>query len=383
MAAVKGVADAQFAPLKDLMAQYLESGEEVGASLTVNLDGKKVVDIWGGQGDNGQPWEQDTVVNVFSCSKTVTALAALVCVERGLLDVDSNVSKYWPEFAVNGKENVKVRHILSHSSGVPGWEGPITLEQVVDIPYATGRLEKQAPWWEPGTASGYHSFTFGHLVGELVRRVSGKPLARFIEEDLAAPLTADFQLGVNFRDDSRVASVIPPSPSPPAPANATPPDTNSIPYKVGTNPAFQAEQANSELWRRAALGAANGHGNARSMVRLLSIVTLGGEVDGVRLLSQKTINTIFREQSFGIDLAVGIPLRFGIGYGLAGKDTAVSWLPSGRVAYWGGFGGSMIIMDLDRKLTIGYAMNRMENVGLGSNRTKAYIAKVYEALNIS
>ena len=244
MAAVKGVADAQFAPLKDLMAQYLESGEEVGASLTVNLDGKKVVDIWGGQGDNGQPWEQDTVVNVFSCSKTVTALAALVCVERGLLDVDSNVSKYWPEFAVNGKENVKVRHILSHSSGVPGWEGPITLEQVVDIPYATGRLEKQAPWWEPGTASGYHSFTFGHLVGELVRRVSGKPLARFIEEDLAAPLTAAFQLGVNFRDDSWVASVIPPSPSPPAPANTTPPDTNSIPYKVGTNPAFQAEQAN-------------------------------------------------------------------------------------------------------------------------------------------
>lgn len=382
MAQVQGKCDPRFEELRTLLQRFVESGEELGASIAVNHDGQDVVDIWGGYMDEGRtrPWQKDTIVSLWSTTKTVTSLATLMLVDRGLLDVDEKVSKYWPEFATNGKQDVRVRHFLSHTSGVSGWDDRMTIEDVCDFEKATAKLAGQAPWWTPGTASGYHAWTMGHLLGELVRRTTGRTLKQFVAEEIAGPLDADFQIGAMEKDWSRVANLVPP------PTPATPPkfEPDSVAARTMANPVPDGSFANTAIWRRAELGAANGHGNARAVVRMLSAITLGGEVDGRRLLSPNTINLIFKEQAKGIDLAVGIPIRFGIGYGLTGDgDTIVDdWLPSGRVCFWGGWGGSIIIMDLDRRVTISYVMDKMSNVGLGNVAAKTYVKAIYRALGV-
>ena len=168
---IGGIADARFAPVRAALKEQLASGNELGASIAVDVDGEMVVDIWGGWRDaqRRSPWERDTITNVWSTTKTVTALAALVLVDRGLLDPYAPVARYWPEFAAHGKDAVEVRHLLSHTSGVSGWDPPFTLADLYDLKTSTDRLAGQAPWWEPGTASGYHAQNYGHLVGEWAR----------------------------------------------------------------------------------------------------------------------------------------------------------------------------------------------------------------------
>jgi CubicO group peptidase (beta-lactamase class C family) len=196
MSTAKGHCDPAFEAVRDLLSQNVASGVELGACVCVDIDGKNVVDIWAGHKDNDQSveWEKDTIINVFSCSKTVTNLAVLIAHDRGLLDVNERISKYWPEFAENGKQDIRVRHILSHSTGVAGWQEPITMKDVCDPAKSSPPLAKQAPWWEPGTASGYHALNQGHLAGEVIRRTTGKSLKQFIAEEIAGPLGADFQL---------------------------------------------------------------------------------------------------------------------------------------------------------------------------------------------
>jgi CubicO group peptidase (beta-lactamase class C family) len=211
-----GVCDKRFTALQEALKDNLDSGEELGASIVVALDGKPVVDMWGGWSDTDHTteWERDTITNVWSCTKTVTALAALMLVDRGLLDVYAPVAKYWPEFAAAGKERVEVRHLLSHTSGVSGWDQPITVEDTFDLVESTKRLAAQAPWWEPGTASGYHALNYGHLIGEVVRRVDGRTLGRFVAEEIAGPLGADFHIGLDPSEFGRVSNVVPPPPLP-------------------------------------------------------------------------------------------------------------------------------------------------------------------------
>ncbi|PFH58616.1 hypothetical protein XA68_13457 [Ophiocordyceps unilateralis] len=284
MAKACGTCDPRFEEVRQLLEKNVESGEELGASIAVNIDGNLVVDLWAGYADESRsrPWERDTIVNVFSSTKTVLSLAALMLVDRGVC-VDDKVSKYWPEFGTNGKENVLVRHLLSHSSGVSGWDDALTAEDLYDFDQATARLARQAPWWVPGTASGYHSLTMGFLLGELIRRVTGKTLTQFVAEEIAAPLGADFQIGAAEKDWPRVTDIVPPS-SPPDFSAAGP---DSLFLRTLFNPPLDARCANTSGWRRAELGAGNGHGNARSLVRILSAITLG-QVDGKRLLSEKT-----------------------------------------------------------------------------------------------
>lgn len=333
MATVKGHSERAFEKLRDLLAKNVESQEELGASICVNIDGKNVLDIWAGYTDKERTkeWEENTIVNVWSMSKTVTNLAALIAVDRGVLDVHEKVSKYWPEFAENGKQDIEVRHILSHTSGVSAWEKPVEPKDICDLKSSTEKLAKQAPWWTPGTASGYHAVNQGHLVGELIRRTTGKSLKQFIAEEIAGPLGADFQLGARKDDWSRISDLIPPPPMP-----AFPMDEESVATKTFTGPLMDASFALTEDWRNAEIGAVNGHGNARAVSRILSTVSLGGEVDGVRLLSQKTLDLIFEEQIDGVDLAMGIPVRFGIGFGLPNLET-VSWIPLGHKCFWGGW----------------------------------------------
>ena len=377
---VKGSFDGRFKALRDILAANLESGEDLGASVAVTVEGHPVVDLWGGWSDEGRQslWGEDTITNVWSTTKTMTNLCALVLADRGLLDVDAPVARYWPEFAANGKEGVLVRQVLSHTSGVSGWAQPVTVEDIFDWERSTAMLAAQAPWWEPGTASGYHALNQGHLVGEVLRRIDGRSLGRFFAEEVAGPLGGDFHIGLDPSDDHRVSDVIAP---PPLDIDLATLDMDSVAVKTFTGPAPDASVANTTAWRRAGIGAANGHGNARSVARIQAVVANGGTLDGVSLLSPSTVDLIFREQSNGVDLVLGLPLRFGIGYGLTDPET-FAFLPSGRVCHWGGWGGSVIIVDVERHLTIAYVMNKMAGGLVGDLRGFSLVTAAYEALGL-
>jgi CubicO group peptidase (beta-lactamase class C family) len=378
MAEIHGRCDERFESVRDALARNLDSGEELGASIVLDIDGDILIDMWGGfrDQDHAVPWTDDTITNVWSTTKTVTSLAALMLVDRGELDVDAPVARYWPEFAANGKQDVLVRHVLSHASGVSGLDQPAVVEDLYDWERATARFAAQAPWWEPGTASGYQALNYGHLVGEVVRRITGATLKQFVAESIAGPLGADFQIGAAESDWDRIADVVPP---PPLPFDFATLDPASPTVRTLTGPFIEADVANTPGWRGADLGAVNGHGNARSVARIMSVVARGGEVDGVRLLSPQTIDLIFREQQNGIDLVLGVPLRLGIGYGLPQRDM-LPWVPDGRICFWGGWGGSMIVMDVDRRVTVSYMMNKMGAGIIGSERATEYGQALFDGL---
>jgi CubicO group peptidase (beta-lactamase class C family) len=378
--AVNGHCDSRFDKVADALADELSTGNEVGAAIAVDIDGESVLDVWGGHTDAARtlPWNRDTIVNVWSSTKTVTSLAALMLADRGLLDLDAPVATYWPEFAANGKHDVMVRHLLSYTSGVAGWQEPMTTEDLFDWDTATSRLAAQAPWWEPGTASGYHALNYGFLVGELVKRTANKSLRDFVRDDIARPLGADFQFGAAPDDYGRIAELIPPPPFD-VPFDQLPEDSPM--RKTLTNPAPEAAIAHTTAWREADLGAVNGHGNARSLARMLSPISLGGTVNGVELLSAPTIDRIFDVQSHGPDLVLGAPLKMGIGYGISTPEV-IPFLPADeKICFWGGWGGSMVLMNPGRRTTATYVMNKMGQGTLGNERTARYAQLIYEALS--
>ncbi|MGY1747231.1 serine hydrolase domain-containing protein [Blastococcus sp. SYSU D00695] len=376
MAEVQGRCDERFSGVREVLARHLD-GDELGASVAVDLDGETVVDLWGGYRDveRTMPWTQDTIVNVWSTTKCVLALSALLLVDRGELDLDAPVGDYWPEFSANGKKGVLVRHVLSHTSGVSGWERPFSVRDMYDWETATERLAAQAPWWEPGTASGYHSKSQGFLVGELVRRITGRTFKQFVADEIAGPLSADFQVGARESDVGRIAPVVAP---PPGDDDGGEVDEESVAFRTSVGPRGSVKAANSPEWRAADLGALNGHTNARGVLDVLRVLSLGGTAGGVRLLSPSTIEQVFRQQSDGVDLVLGQPFRFGIGYCLG--SPVVPYVPAGRTFFWGGWGGSLAVMDLDRRLTITYVMNAMAPGILGSERSRAHVEAVYAAL---
>lgn len=378
MAQVEGSCDPRFAAVRDALVANLDSGEELGASVAVDLDGATVVDLWGGWADEARrvPWGEDTIVNVWSTTKTVTSLAMLMLVSRGQVDPYAPVARYWPEFAAQGKESVEIRHLMSHTSGVSGLDQPAAIEDLYHWESSTSRMAAQAPWWEPGSASGYHALNFGHLLGEVLRRVTGQTLKQFVATEMAGPLGADFQIGARPQDAGRIAPVVPP---PPLPIDLAGLDPASVAVKTFSGPPADAAAANTPAWRAADIGAANGHGNARSVARMLSAVSRGGvAAGGVRLLDADAVKVIFDVQADGVDLVLGAPLRFGIGYGL--PNGTIAYLPDGQLCFWGGWGGSVVIMDLDRRLTIAYMMNRMGGGVIGSPRAESYVSTVYRSL---
>ncbi len=375
---VQGSCATPFGRMREVLAAHLASGDDLGASVAVIYQGRMVVDMWGGWADTEKtkPWTEHTLTNVWSTTKTMTNLTGLVLADRGLIDLDAPVATYWPEFGANGKGGVLMRDVLAHTSGVSAWAQPVKLEDIYDWEKSTAMLAAQPLWWERGTASGYHAFNQGHLVGEVVRRVTGKTLGRYFADELAGPLGADFHIGLAAEHDHRVSNIVPP---PPLPFDLDSLDKDSVMFKTFTGPPPDPTAAWSTAWRRAEIGAANGHGNARSVAQVQAVVSHGGEIDGVRLLSPKTIARIFEEQSHGLDLALGIPLRFGIGYGLP-ESVTMPDLPAGRVCYWGGWGGSLIVNDADRQLTIAYMMNKMAPGIIGGPRSAALVRAAYAAI---
>ena len=290
------------------------------------------------------------------------------------------VATYWPEFAANGKQDIEIRHLLSHTSGVSGWEVPFDVDDVYDWEKSTSPLAGQAPWWEPGTASGYHAINYGHLIGEVIRRITGKTLKDFVRDEIADPLDADVQIGARAEDDRRIAELIPPPPLDLAGTTRCPRTTRC----VKTFAAFRAPPASQRsprphAWRRADIGGANGHGNARG-TRPRIVADLVGR--------QRKRRSAARPATIDLDLRRAVQRRrpgaVHCRYGLASASDlptpeSVPAVPDGKVCWWGGWGGSIVVMNPDRRATFAYVMNKMGPGTMGNDRTNRYARLFDEA----
>jgi CubicO group peptidase (beta-lactamase class C family) len=372
---VGGFVRDQFASVRGAFEQNLATGIDVGASFAATVDGEMVVDLWGGWADEARtrPWEKDTIVNVYSTTKTMTALCALILADRGELDFDAPVARYWPEFAANGKERVKVSHLMSHSAGLSGFKEKITLEDIYDWDKVTALLAAQAPYWEPGTASGYHALTQGYLVGEVVRRITGRSLGTFFRQEVAEPLGADFHIGLPASDDARVADLIPP----PEGTAIGDGEQNELVANMSRNPGINVLETRTRAWRGAEIPAGGGTGNARSIAQIHVILANGGMAQGKRFLSEAGCRKALELQIEGTDLILGQPARFGMGFGLAGGAVP---LPHPNSIYWGGYGGSVVIIDMDAHTTFAYAMNKMAGTTQGDMRAFGLIMEMWQVL---
>jgi CubicO group peptidase (beta-lactamase class C family) len=366
MADVEGMCQDRFAAVRDALAASLD-GRDVGASAAVYVDGEPVVDLWGGHADAARttPWQRDTITCAWSTTKTMTALCALILADRGDLDLAAPVARYWPEFAAAGKDRVLVRHLLAHTAGLPDWDPPVATAVLYDWPDATARLAAQPARWTPGTAAGYHAITQGFLVGEVVRRITGVTLGEFFAAEVAGPLDADFHIGLAAEHDHRVAPVI----APPRPTEAEAQAADAPARQRGTQ--IRPEEANTAAWRRAGNPAAGGYGNARSVAAVQSVLACGGTARGLRLLSAAGCERARQEQYQGEDRVLGRTMRYGMGYGLMGGN-----------CFWGGWGGSMIMIDFDNRMTVSYVMNQMLDQGTtGDDRALSIVMAAYDGVS--
>ena len=370
---VHGKAKPKFEPVRAVLAASLASGSDLGASFAATVDGETVIDIWGGWANEAKtrPWQEDTIVNVYSTTKTMTALTALLVADRGELDFDAPVARYWPEFAQAGKENVTTGQLMSHSSGLSGWDEQLEAKDLYDWEKVTSLLAAQAPWWEPGSAPGYHAITQGYLVGEVVRRITGKSLGTVFREEIAEPLGADFHIGFDASHDHRVADLIPP-------ATAPGDWISDIQRKSLSNPPVDPLQTRTRAWRGAEIPAAGGHGNARSVAEIHAVLANGGMAKGKRIMSEAGCRKALELQVEGNDLVLmGLPMKFGLGFGLPGSMMPV---PNPNTIFWGGYGGSLIVIDMDARATYSYVMNRMEAGLVGDTRSFSLIAAMWGAM---
>jgi CubicO group peptidase (beta-lactamase class C family) len=297
--------------VRKALAESLDD-QDVGASAAVFLDGEPVVDIWGGYADAActVAWERDTITNVWSTSKTMLGLSALMLADRGDLDLDAPVARYWPEFAAAGKEAVLVRHLLDHTAGLPDFDDPVTVEELYDWAGITARLAAQAPRWKPGLLAGYHSMTQTFLVGEVVRRVTGRPLGTFFAEEVAGPLDADFLFSLPPEHDRRFAPGIAPPGVPEGWGPVAPAGEGDM------KPGFRLKDANTVAWRRSEGPVGGAYGNAHSVAAIQSVLACGGTARGARLLSRAACERAREVQYAGIDQILGTSMRYGIGYGI-------------------------------------------------------------------
>lgn len=372
---VQGVTHDRYAAARDAFEGNLERGDDIGASFCATVEGETVVDLWGGWADPAKtrPWTRDTIVNVYSTTKTMTALTALLVADRGDLDFDAPVARYWPEFAANGKADVKVSHLMSHSAGLSGWKEPITNDDLYDWEKMTTLLAAQAPFWPPGTAPGYHAITQGYLVGEVVRRVTGKSLGTVFREEIAEPLGADFWIGLPASEDDRVAELLPP---PPGTSQAEVRNQTEIMRNMANNPGIDVHATKTRGWRGAEIPAAGGTGNARSVAEIHAILANGGVAKGKRFMSEAGCRKALELQVEGPDLVLATPARYGMGFGLPGAVP----LPNPNSIYWGGYGGSLIIIDMDARTTFAYAMNKMAGTTQGDMRAFGLAMAMWQAM---
>jgi CubicO group peptidase (beta-lactamase class C family) len=360
---IHGRCDARFARVREAFAESFRTRDEIGAAVAIAVEGEPVVDLWAGHLDRERtrPWQRDTLVNVYSTTKGVTALAAHRLVDEGKLDLDAPVAKYWPEFAQAGKGAIPVRWLLSHRAGLPALRKLLPNEALYDWEAMTSALAAEAPWWEPGTAHGYHAVTFGWLVGEVVRRIAGKSLGAYVRDTFANPLDLDFHVGLAEREHARVADILQPAAPDPNGEAAQMfvralADPEGVTARAFMNPPSMALGPNVAAWRSAEIPGANGHGTARALATLYGRVALG---DAGGVISRDASARCRGEQSRGADLVLGVPTRFGLGFMLRQESHE-----GGRCLGAGAFGhpgagGSLAFADPEQRLGFGYVMNRM------------------------
>lgn len=374
-ARVQGFCPDRFRKVRETFEQNLRSGDDIGASFCVFIDGQPVIDMWGGyfDGNFNRPWEKDTIITTHSTTKTMTAMAALKLGDMGELDFNAPVAKYWPEFAAGGKSRIEVRQLLGHTSGLAGWTEDVTWADVYDLEKSSAMLARQEPWWAPGTASGYHGITQGHLVSGVISRITGLTLGKFFERHIAKPLNADYHIGTGREHDHRVAPFVQAVPE-------DAPTDNHLQARVAMNPNLSPQTSNSIAWRRAEIGAANGNGNARAIATIHSTLACGS-ANGVRLLSDKGRYRALEVQSNGKDLIIEAPMKWGMGFALE-MPSEIFPNPRGhKLAFWAGNGGSLGYVDFDARMSIAYVMNRwIETIPYERFRSNRLIDAVYEGL---
>ena len=382
---IEGACDPKFNRVKDAFAENFEKRNEVGAAAAIMLHGKSVVDIWAGHADQAKtrPWTRDMLVNVYSTTKGVTAICAHRLADKGLLDIDAPVATYWPEFAQAGKDKLPVRFLLSHRAGLPAVRKLLDDDALFNWNKMTTALAEQEPWWEPGTRHGYHALTFGYLVGEVIRRITGKTPGAYLRDEIAGPLGLDFHIGLDAKHDARTADLI----AAPLPG----PGELNIFAEVMKNPESAAAKAfmnpqggmrpglvNTREWRAAEIPAGNGHGTARSLAQLYGALARGGELNGVRVMSKEQVARCSIEQSNGPDELLIINTRFSLGFMMSQPGSELG--PNPKSFGHPGAGGSLGYADPEAKIGFGYTMNKMETSLLIDPRATALIEAVYESL---
>ena len=379
------------------LANFAE-GKEVGASFAMFQHGLPLVDIWAGHADAAKTrdWEADSIVNVYSTTKGMTALALALLVDEGKVDYDAKVTDYWPEFAAAGKHDITVSILMSHQAGLCGVTERISLEDLYNWDRMVGLLAAQEPFWEPGTANGYHAMTYGYLAGEIIARVTGQTPGNFFRERIAEPLGADFHIGLPESEDHRVAEMIAPGGGKASTSGIGQKDDQKDGQKdekksgakidikppkhflaALANPTLTSEEANTRAWRAAEIPAGNGQGNARSVARVYAMQANGGELEDVRIISEDGIAASTRECCNRKDLILGFGVRWGHGYILNSKNL---YGPVDNCFGHSGWGGSFGFADLDNGLGVGYVMNQMDTNVAGDPRGARLIEAVYGCL---
>lgn len=367
---IHGSADPAFAALTAEFERNFAERGDVGAALSLVIDGRPVVDLWAGSLDaaRARPWAADSVVNVWSTTKAIGALCFAMLVERGACAYDDPVTRWWPEFAAHGKDGVTIAMLLSHQAGLCSFRDPAVVEDFYDQPAAAARLAASEPLWPPGSRSGYHAISIGVLAGELFRRIEGRSLGAFIAAELAAPLGLDLTLGLPVSEEARRAEMI--APPELATSNMTT-DLNPSQAAAYLNPVIEPLLPNTPAWRACELVSANGFSNARSLARLF------GEVAAGKLLSPQTLAQATALRISGVDEVLGVPARWAAGFLL---NTDGLYGPSEATFGHSGWGGSFAMVDPDRKVALAYTMNRMGTDLVGDPRDVALIAAAYEGL---
>ena len=384
---ISGTCDPAFEGVRRVFEQNFRERNEVGAGVAVAVDGHMVVDLWGGFADQARtrPWQRDTLVNVYSTTKGMTALCAQRLVDAGKLDLDAPVSRYWPEFAAAGKGTMPVLWLLAHKAGLAAVRESLPGEALYDWDAMCRALAAEAPWWTPGERHGYHAITFGWLVGEVVRRIDGRSLGHYFRDEVARPLGADFHIGLPDAEHARVGEMSGiPMPEPGGEgiglAELIAGDPQGLASRAFLNPPTIALGPNTPEWRRAEIPGANGHATAHGIARIYGALARGGEQDGIHVLSRAGIERCRMEQARGRDHVLQIETRVGQGFMLSQDRPLAAFGPSEGAFGHPGAGGSVGFADPSRKVGFGYVMNRMGPHILLDPRADALIAAVYRSL---
>jgi CubicO group peptidase (beta-lactamase class C family) len=398
---IGGFCDPRFEAVRDEFERNFRERGELGASVSVTFEGETVVDLWGGiaRAETNAAWQRDTISVVWSCTKGATALCAHILAARGLLDLDAPVAKYWPEFGQAGKQDITVAMLLNHQAGVPAVRTPLSPGAFADWEVMVDALAKEEPFWKPGLMHGYHAFTFGWLVGEVVRRVSGKSLGTFFREEVAGPLGLDFWIGLPPEHEDRTARMImPPQETDPnavvSPFFLAMADPNSVQTLLFFNTGGYVMPDATGLFsfdnpthHAAEIGGAGGITNARGLAGMYAPLANGGSLGGVRLVDENVLYRMGAVSSAGVNATLLLPTRFSLGYFKAVDNRRVPYAGSGDSAIISeaafghpGFGGSVGFADPEARMSFGYTMNRMGQ-GTGLNeRGQTLVDATYRSL---